>query len=100
MRRVLSSSSSRRSSFTAAWWLALIPGTVTAEIGTFVFEADTPVFALGLLAGFIILYLVIRLIRHIIFMPRPLGAGGKTGGAGGATSRSRAPWSRLQRAKR
>jgi HemY protein len=53
----------------AAWWLALLPGTVSAEIGTFSFEAELPVVALGLLVLFILLYLLVRLIGGTVLFP-------------------------------
>lgn len=56
----------------AAWWLALLPGTVNAEIGSISFEAATPVVALALLASFIVLYVIVRLLGELIFLPDTL----------------------------
>jgi HemY protein len=56
----------------AAWWLSLLPGTVSAEIGAISFQAETPVVAVGLLASFIILYGVVRLIGELIFLPHTI----------------------------
>ncbi len=53
-----------------AWQFALLPGTVSAHVGRLDFQAATPVVALGLLALFILLYVLIRLIRGIFFLPR------------------------------
>jgi HemY protein len=52
-----------------AWWLALLPGTVSAEIGETTLEAPTPVVALGLVLLFVAFYLVVRLIGHILALP-------------------------------
>ena len=56
----------------AAWWLSLLPGTVSAEIGTVSFQAETPVVAVGLLVAFIVLYGIVRLIGELIFLPHTL----------------------------
>ena len=42
-----------------AWFLAGLPGTVSAEIGDYSFDAAAPVVALGLLLLFIVLYLAV-----------------------------------------
>ncbi|MCL2427605.1 MAG: heme biosynthesis protein HemY [Alphaproteobacteria bacterium] len=52
-----------------AWVLAGLPGRVSAEIGRYSFEAATPVVALGLLALFLALYLLARLIGLAITAP-------------------------------
>jgi HemY protein len=56
----------------AAWWLSLLPGTVNAEIGSISFEAATPVVAVGLLVGFILLYATVRIIGELLFLPETL----------------------------
>ena len=53
-----------------AWWLALLPGTISAEIGDTTLEAPTPVVAIGLIVLFIVLHLLLRLIAHITATPR------------------------------
>jgi HemY protein len=53
-----------------AWWLAGLPGRVTAEIGDLSFEAATPVVALGLALTFVVLYAVFRLLGALIRLPR------------------------------
>ena len=55
-----------------AWFLGALPGTVTAEIGAYSFEAAAPVVGLGLLVLFVVLFLVVRLIGALIFAPRRL----------------------------
>lgn len=55
-----------------AWFLAGLPGRVNAEIGQYSFEATTPVVALGLLALFLALYLLARLIGLLITAPARL----------------------------
>ena len=52
-----------------AWFLAGLPGTVSAEIGRYSFEATTPVVGLGLLALFVLLYVLVRLIGLAITAP-------------------------------
>ena len=53
-----------------AWWLAGLPGRVTAEVGDFSFEASTPVVALGLALLFVVLYAVFRLLGALFRLPR------------------------------
>lgn len=53
-----------------AWFLGALPGTVSAEIGAYSFEAAAPVVGLGLLVLFLVLYLIVRLIGGLIFAPR------------------------------
>ncbi len=53
-----------------AWLLAGLPGTVNAEIGNYSFEAAAPVVAFGLLVGFLVLYLLVRLVGFILGLPR------------------------------
>ncbi len=56
-----------------AWFLAGLPGTVSAEIGDYSFDAAAPVVALGLLLLFIVLYLLFRLISLLVAAPRRIG---------------------------
>ncbi len=53
-----------------AWALAGLPGTVSAEIGGYAYEARASVTALGLLVLFIVLYGVVRLIGVLLASPR------------------------------
>ncbi len=38
-----------------AWWIALLPGTVSLEIGEFAIEAPVPVAGLGAIGLFVLL---------------------------------------------
>lgn len=53
-----------------AWALAGLPGTVSAEIGGYAYEARASVTALGLLVLFLVLYLVVRLVGVLLASPR------------------------------
>ncbi len=57
-----------------AWFLASLPGTVTANIGTITFEAATSVVTLGLLVAFIVLYTLVRFFGVVVRLPRMLRA--------------------------
>ncbi len=57
-----------------AWLLAGLPGTVTATFGQTTFQAATAVVALGLLACFIVLYVLLRLIGALWRLPRSISA--------------------------
>ncbi len=52
-----------------AWYLAGLPGQVSAEIGELTFEASAPVVLLGLLAAFAVLYVALRLLGGLIRLP-------------------------------
>jgi HemY protein len=56
-----------------AWWVAGLPGRVTAQIGTWTVETSTPIAMLGLLAAFVAVYLVIRLIAFAFHVPTDIG---------------------------
>ena len=56
----------------AAWYFAILPGTVAAEIGIFSFEADLPIVLLGLLGLFVLLHAVVRLISKTVFLPETI----------------------------
>jgi HemY protein len=55
-----------------AWTLAGLPGRVSAEIGDLSIETAAPVAAIALLAGFILLYALIRLVVAAVRLPRRL----------------------------
>ncbi len=57
-----------------AWFLAGLPGTITATIGQTTFEAAASVVALLLLLGFLVLYAIIRAIGGLWRLPRRLRA--------------------------
>ena len=58
----------------AAWYLAGLPGTVTAQAGDITFQASVSVVAVCLLAVFVLLYVLIRLLGWFIGLPRSLRA--------------------------
>jgi len=74
MRRVLSVLLVAAIVVAAAWYLASLPGTVTAHIGTLTAETSTPVAGFVLLLGFIVLYAVIRALAFLLRMPTRLRA--------------------------
>ncbi len=53
-----------------AWQILLLPGNVTAELGTFSVEMPVPVAGLGLLALFTLFYLAIRATLWLLHLPR------------------------------
>lgn len=55
-----------------AWYLAGLPGTVTAQVGTVTIQAAVSVVAVALLAAFVALYILFRLIGALIRLPRVL----------------------------
>lgn len=55
-----------------AWYLAGLPGDVTATIGSVTIEATTPVVALALLALFVVVFVILRLIGALFSLPRGL----------------------------
>lgn len=57
-----------------AWYLAGLPGTVTAQIGSVTFQAAVSVVAVALLAALVVLYILSRLIGALIRLPRVLRA--------------------------
>ena len=52
-----------------AWFLAGLPGRITAQIGDTTMEAATPVVALGLLLALVVLYVLARLLVRLIRLP-------------------------------
>jgi HemY protein len=53
-----------------AWYLAGLPGEVTATIGGVTVEASTPVAALALFALFVVLFVVLRSLGALLSLPR------------------------------
>lgn len=58
----------------AAWYLAGLPGTVTAQAGAITFQASVSVVAVCLLAIFVALYALLWLIAWLVALPRRLRA--------------------------
>jgi HemY protein len=58
----------------AAWYVAGLPGEVTAQAGNITFQASVSVVATCLLAIFILLYVLFRLIGWLLRLPRNLRA--------------------------
>jgi HemY protein len=56
-----------------AWVIYRLPGTVSAEIGPYSFAAASPVAVLAVVLLFAAVYIVLRLIGFVVFMPRRLG---------------------------
>ncbi len=52
-----------------AWWIALLPGSVTAVIAGTTLQASTPVAATLLLILFLAVYLVVRLFAWVLSVP-------------------------------
>jgi HemY protein len=52
-----------------AWWLADLPGMVSAQIGNTSFAASTPVAALAAIVLFILAYLIVRLLVMVLRLP-------------------------------
>lgn len=69
MRRILFVVVTAAVVLAVAWGLAALPGRMTANIGDITFEAATPVVALGLLLGFVLLYVLFRLLGAAIRLP-------------------------------
>ena len=58
-----------------AWWVSLLPGSITATIGATTLQTSTPFAVLLAAVAFIILYAVFRLIAWVISIPRRLKHG-------------------------
>lgn len=54
----------------AAWWVAALPGSVSATIGETSFSAATPVALLFAVVLFVVIYLLVRLLVMLIRLPR------------------------------
>lgn len=72
MRRIILTVLAGAIALGVAWYLAGIPGEVSADIGPYTFEAPTPVVLLGLMALFVLLYLAIRLLGLLLRLPSVL----------------------------
>lgn len=70
MRRVISLLIVAAIVVAVAWWIAQLPGDVTAQFGGYAYTASIPVTILLLVALFGLLYLVLRLIGGAIRLPR------------------------------
>lgn len=53
-----------------AWWVAGLPGTVSATVSGTTFQTSTPVALVLLAALFLILYFLVRLVAWLIALPR------------------------------
>ena len=56
----------------AAWYLAGLPGEVTAQAGNITFQASVAVIATCLLAIFVLLYVLLRVIGWLFRLPRTI----------------------------
>ncbi|HEY6430873.1 MAG TPA: heme biosynthesis HemY N-terminal domain-containing protein [Acetobacteraceae bacterium] len=74
MRRVLVTLIVAAIVVAVAWFLAELPGTVTARVGDTTFSAATSVVAVGLLAVFFLVYLLLLAVGLLIGLPRRIGA--------------------------
>jgi HemY protein len=53
-----------------AWGIYRLPGTVSAEVGSYSFSAASPVAALAVIILVTIVYILLRLLGYIVFMPQ------------------------------
>ncbi len=53
----------------AAWWVAGLPGAVSAQIGTLAVSLPTPVALLAAVVAFVVLYVVVRLLATLLRLP-------------------------------
>ncbi len=53
----------------AAWWVAALPGAVSAQIGDIAVSMPTPVALLAAVVAFLVLYLLVRLLVMLIRLP-------------------------------
>ena len=72
MRRILFVVVAAAVVLAVAWALAGLPGRLTANVGDITFEAASPIVALGLLFGFVLLYALFRLLGAAGRLPRTL----------------------------
>lgn len=70
MRRVLLIVLASVVAVAVAWYLAGLPGHVTAQFGSWTFEAATPIVVLALFVLFLILYAALRVLGGIVHLPR------------------------------
>lgn len=78
MRRIIFALLAGATALGIAWYLAGIPGKVSADIGAYTFEASSPVVLLGLALLFIVLYVVVRVLGLILRLPSVLREGRRT----------------------
>jgi HemY protein len=69
MRRVIAFLVIAAAVIGAAWWMAGLPGSVSAQIGNTSFAAPTPVALLFAIVLFLVLYILVRLLVMIIRLP-------------------------------
>lgn len=58
-----------------AWWVSLLPGSITATIAGTTLQTSTPFAVLLLAIAFILLYAIIRLIAWVVSIPRQVKRG-------------------------
>lgn len=73
MRRILSILILTALVIAAAWYVAGITGTVTADIGQTTITLATPIAALALAIGFVVLYALLRLLSGLVGLPSAIG---------------------------
>lgn len=76
MRRIIFFLVAAAIAIAIAWFIAGLPGHVTAQFGATTVEAATPVAVLALLILLVLLYLALRIVFGLIRGPRMLGAWG------------------------
>lgn len=69
MRAVLGFTAAAALVITAAWWLAGLPGGVTATIQGTTFQVSAPVFLASMGALFVAFYVALRLLSHLFRLP-------------------------------
>ena len=58
---------------TGAWWLAALPGSVSATVAGTTFETSAPVAIVAVAVLFLVLYAVVRLVAGLFSIPRGVG---------------------------
>lgn len=61
-----------------AWWVSLLPGSITATIGATTLQTSTPFAVLLAAIAFVVLYAVFRLIAWVLSVPRRVREGSGT----------------------
>jgi uncharacterized membrane-anchored protein len=72
MRRVILTLLAAAIVVAAAWVIFQLPGTVSAEIGPYSFAAASPVAALAVSVLLVVVYVLLRLIGFVVYLPRRL----------------------------
>ncbi len=75
MRTVLGLTVVAAALITLAWWVALLPGSVSATIGDTTIATDTPVALVLLTLLFLVLYFAIRLLVGLVRLPQGMRRG-------------------------